>query len=205
MIYGDRVRLRCVERDDLPQFVKWLNDPEVRDGLATLYPLGMAEEERWFEENLKLEPARRALAIDALPGPDDLSAWPGSWSHIGGTGFHQVDWRNHWAELGIAIGSKESWNHGYGTDATRTMVRWAFQELNLNRVFVRVYEYNAGAIRCYQKVGFKPEGRLRQDRFHRGRYYDTLLMGLLRDEFTARFGSDAGEAGKTEPHPPRVL
>ena len=195
MIYGDRIRLRPVERDDLPEFVKWLNDPEVRDGLAAVFPLGLAEEEQWFEKNLEKEPALRAWAIDALPGPEDLAAWPGSWTHIGGAGFHQIDWRNHSGEIGIVIGSKENWNQGYGTETVKTLVRWGFYELNLNRIFMRVYEDNGRAIRCYEKVGFKPEGRLRQDRFHNGRYYDTLIMGLLRSEFAARHGSSTAAKG----------
>jgi RimJ/RimL family protein N-acetyltransferase len=104
------------------------------------------------------------------------------WTHIGTTGFHQVDWKNRTAELGIVIGDKEWWGRGYGTDAVRALARWALDELALNRLWLRVYEDNARAIHSYEKVGFKVEGRLRQDRFHGGRYFDTVVMGLLRDE-----------------------
>ena len=62
-------------------------------------------------------------------------------------------------------------------------MRWGFREQNLNRIFLRVFEDNPAAIRCYEKVGFRLEGRLRQDRYQDGRYLDTLVMGLLRDEF----------------------
>ena len=184
MVYGDGVRLRSIERDDLPRFVQWLNDPETRQGLAVRFPMGMAEEEHWFEENLKAEPGLRALALDAhaeSPAP----AATANWTHIGGTGFHKIDWGDRWGEIGILIGNKEYWNRGYGTEATRTLVRWGFDGLNLNRIWLRVYEDNARAIRCYEKVGFRIEGRLRQDRFRDGRYLDTIIMAILRDEFRA--------------------
>lgn len=182
MIHGERVRLRRVEREDLPRFVEWLNDPEVRDHLAAFHPLSLAQEERWFESTLALDPACQPFAIEAKSGPEKLETGPTPWTHVGGLGFHQVDWKNRTAEFGIVIGHKAFWGSGYGTDATRAFVGWGFRVLNLNRVSLRVYEDNTRAIRAYQKVGFLVEGRLRQDRFHAGRYMDTLVMGLLKDE-----------------------
>ena len=175
VIYGGRVRLRRIERSDLPRFASWLNDPEVRDGLAAFYPMSLAQEEAWFESNLKLEPASQPFALEARVGGADFA-------HIGGLGFHQIDWRNRTGEVGIFIGEKALWGRGFGTEAMRALVAWGFQELNLHRVQLRVYEDNARAIRSYEKLGFKLEGRLRQDRFHQGRYFDTLMMGLLRGE-----------------------
>jgi RimJ/RimL family protein N-acetyltransferase len=182
VIFGQRVRLRRVEREDLPRFVAWLNDPEVRRHLALVYPMSAANEEAWFEAQLKAEPAVQPYAVDvrasstAAAGPDP------AWTHVGGAGFHSVDWPSRCAELGIVLGSKESWGQGYGTDATRALVAWGFQELNLNRVWLRVFEDNPRGIRCYEKVGFRVEGRLRQDRFREGGYLDTIIMGVLRGE-----------------------
>jgi diamine N-acetyltransferase len=174
MIVGQRVRLRRIERDDLPRFVAWLNDPEVRDHLALYHPMGLADEERWFEDQLRLEPALRPLCIEAQEG--------GLWVPIGSLGLHQVDWKHRWGELGIVIGDKAWWGRGFGTDAVRTFVDWCFDELNLNRFFLRVFESNERARHVYRKLGFRDEGRLRQDRFHAGRYEDTVVMGILRDE-----------------------
>lgn len=182
MLNGERVRLRRVERPDLPRFAEWLNDPEVREGLASIYPLSQAQEEEWYAASLRLEPACQPFAIDARVIPEP-SAGPDVWTHIGGVGFHQIDWRNRVGEVGIVIGDKAFWGQGHGTDAMRALVRWGFLVLNLHRVFLKVYEDNARAIRSYEKVGFTQEGRLRKDRFHDGRYFDTFVMGLLREEF----------------------
>ncbi len=178
MLRGDRVRLRRIERSDLPSLVAWLNDPEVRQHLALVYPMSQVQEEAWFEEQLKAEPAAQPFAIEARRARGDSQEW----ALLGAAGLHQVDWRNRWAELGLFLGDKSRWGDGLGTEATRVLVRWAFDTLNLNRVFLRVYADNARAIHCYEKVGFRPEGRLRQDRFQEGRYVDTVIMGLLREE-----------------------
>ena len=99
MIYGERIRLRAVEREDIPRFVEWLNDPEVIAGLLINLPMASWDETRWFE-NLANRPAEeRPLALDAVQ-PD------GSWKHIGNVGLHQIEWTNRAAEFGIFIGDK---------------------------------------------------------------------------------------------------
>ena len=177
MILGAKTRLRPIERDDLPRFVAWFADPEVRDGLALYLPMSLAQEEQWFEDILKRERETQPFAIEAQT--------PEGWLHVGSTGFHEIDWHHRHAEFGIAIGEKRFWSQGYGTDTTRTMVGFGFGELNLERIFLRVFEDNARAIRCYEKFGFKHEGRLRRDRFHNGQYSDTLIMGILHQEWQA--------------------
>jgi RimJ/RimL family protein N-acetyltransferase len=180
MIIGRRVRLRPVEEEDLPRFVSWLADPEVRRHLALYHPMGMEQERRWFEANVTAGDTQ-AWSIDCRAVPST----PEVWQHIGSCGFHAIDWRNRVGELGILIGAKDYWGQGYGTDATRTLVRWGFGTLNLNRIFLKVFADNARAIRCYEKVGFQLEGRLRQDNFDNGAYRDTLVMGILREEYSA--------------------
>ncbi len=178
MILGQRVRLRPVEKDDLPRYVKWFSDPDVRTNLDQYAPISQGQEEKWYERNLTAGDAQ-AWAIDAQPA--DMAVGP--WVHIGGCGFHSIDSRNRHAELGIFIGARDYWNRGYGTDAVQTLVGWGFYTLNLHRVFLRVFADNGRAIRAYEKAGFVPEGRLRQDNFSAGAYRDTLLMGLLRSEW----------------------
>jgi len=176
MILGQRVRLRPVEKDDLPRYVKWFADPEVRANLALYMPLSQGQEERWYDRNLAAGDTQ-AWALDAQPA--DMAVGP--WVHIGGCGFHSIEWRHRSGEVGIVIGARDYWGRGYGTDAMQTLVAWGFYTLNLNRIHLRVYADNARAIRCYEKVGFQLEGRLRQDNFHNGAYRDTLLMAVLRE------------------------
>ena len=175
MIYGDRIRLRAVTRSDLPQFVEWLNDPEVRAGLLTYLPLSIENEENWFENMIKSPAVQHPMVIEVRSGEE--------WKMIGDCGFHIIDWRNRSAEIGIFIGEKSYWNQGYGTEVMRLLLKHGFNTLNLNRIALEVFETNRRAIRTYEKAGFVHEGRRRQDIFQEGRFIDVLLMSVLRSEW----------------------
>jgi len=177
MILGKKTRLRAIERGDILRFVKWLNDPEVRRYLAMYMPLSQAEEEKWFERQLE-DQNSKVFAIETEEGV-----------HIGNVGLHNIDWKNRKAILGIFIGEKEYWGQGYGSDAIRALLGFAFREMSLHRVYLSVYDYNERAIRCYEKCGFRHEGRLRKAHFSDGRYHDELMVGILREEFEELNGS----------------
>ena len=87
--------------------------------------------------------------------------------------------------VAIAVGERDYWSHGYGTDAMRIMLRYAFMELNLRRVGLIVFEYNPRAIRSYEKAGFSHEGRVRGAMQRDGKRWDFLYMGILREEWLA--------------------
>ncbi|MBN1267804.1 MAG: GNAT family N-acetyltransferase [Anaerolineales bacterium] len=177
MILGERIRLRAVEQDDLERYVTWFNDPEVRKHLEMILPMSSADEEDWYQNMRKSPPAERAFAIDIRDG--------NGWTHIGSCSFLHVDQINSLAEIGISIGEKKQWGKGYGTEVVRLLLKVAFETLNLNRVYLRVYEKNMRGIRTYEKAGFVLEGRLREARFSEGSYQDVLIMGVLRSEWTA--------------------
>ena len=147
MIYGDRIRLVAIEREDLPLFVKWLNDPEVREGILMYLPMSMAQEERWFEKMLERPLDEQPLNIEAKEGD--------GWVKIGNMGFFNFNHHTRSAEVGIMLGNKDYWNKGYGTEAMTLLLKHGFETLNLNRIMLQVYEDNPRAIRCYESMGFK--------------------------------------------------
>ena len=171
MIYGDKTRLRRIEREDIPTFVRWFGDPAVRDFLMINRPISKAEEEKWFERQLE-DQSGELFAIETEDG-----------THIGNIGLHDIDHTHRNAELGIVIGEKTYWSQGYGSDAIRTLLRFAFHEMNLHRVYLRVYQDNARGIRAYQKCGFQHEGTMREAIFRKNKYHDLLIMGILCREF----------------------
>ena len=182
MILGERVRLRPVEREDLPRFVRWFGDPEVRAGLSVHLGFSLAGEERWFEQVLQRPTDEQPLAIDVRTGRDQ-------WEHIGSAGYHGIDWRNRSAEIGIVIGEKRYWNQGLGTEVVHLLLQHGFETLNLRRVFLRVFEDNPRAQRAYEKAGFVLEGRLRQAEYRRGTYRDVRLYSVLQEEWAKRAAS----------------
>ena len=98
-----------------------------------------------------------------------------------------LDHKSHGeAWVGIGIGARDDWGKGYGTDAMETVLRYAFEELNLHRVSLDVFENNPRARRSYVKAGFSVEGRERQALHRDGRRSDIIVMGILRDEWRQR-------------------
>jgi len=178
VIYGDRVRLRAVERDDVKFFYDWVNDPDVADGIALYLPQSQQDEERWFEEHSNRDQHLKPFSIDMR---EDTR-----WKLIGNCIVFKIDWVASWGELGIMIGDKTCWGKGYGTEVMNLLLRHCFVTLNLNRVQLRVFSRNARARRTYEKVGFIEEGSLRQAGYKQGKYDDVIVMGILRSEWQSK-------------------
>lgn len=178
MIYGDRIRFRRAERSDLPTFISWINDPDVRAGISTYLPMSMAQEEKWFEKMLERHQDEQSLVIEVKEGE--------TWVTIGNCGFFEFDRRVRSAEFGILIGEKSYWNQGYGTEVTKMALKLAFTTLNLHRVMLRVLATNPGAIRAYEKSGYVHEGTYRDAEFLDGKYVDLHVMSVLRPEWQQR-------------------
>jgi len=176
MMEGKLVRLRPLEPGDLERAYAWMNDPEVTYSLGRRYPIPRAEEERWLREAASANSFTNGLhlAIETKEG-----------MLIGSIDLRNTNPEDRRAALGIVIGEPEYWSKGYGADAIMTVLRFAFHQMNLNRVSLEAFESNERALACYRKCGFREEGRLRQDRFKHGRYWDTIVMGVLREEFEA--------------------
>lgn len=174
MLYGKDLRLRAIEREDVPRFVRWLNDPDVRQFLLMHQPLSRAQEERWFEGQLSRSD-ELILAIEVREGRE--------WVHIGNVGLHRLDLKNRTAVLGIVIGEKDFWGRGFGREAIRVLLCYAFLELGLHRVELETFSSNVRALRCYEAVGFKKVGVRRQAFFRDGAFHDVIIMDLLAEEF----------------------
>jgi RimJ/RimL family protein N-acetyltransferase len=108
---------------------------------------------------------------------------------IGDVDLDGMRWSCRDCYVGIGIDDREFWGKGFGTDAMRLALRYAFTELDLQRVTLNVFEYNPRAIRSYEKVGFKHEGRQRFVIHRDGRRWDILYMGILKTEWLAVNGS----------------
>ena len=175
MLYSNRLRLRASEREDIPAFVNWLNDPEVRQHLLAGYPFSRAHEEKWFQAMVEGDKAEQVLVIEIKT--------PSGWKAIGTTGFSDIDWLNRSAEVGIAIGEKDEWGKGYGRDTMKLLLRQGFNHMNLHRIFLRVHSDNLRGIKAYENAGFKHEGMHREGIFRDGVYRDLLLMSVLRSEW----------------------
>ncbi len=170
MIEGRLVRLRAFEPADIALAHERINDPEVTYHLARRYPLSRSSVAEFFEGEVSFTNPKFAietLADRRLIGACDLR-----------TDSPEV----RMANLGIVISDKTVWGQGYGTDAMRVLCRFGFEEMNLHRIDLFVHADNPRAIHLYEKLGFVTEATLRDGWYQRGRYHDTIMMGLLRGE-----------------------
>ena len=172
---GQLVKLAVTDLDtDTLLMSQWENNAELDRLLDTApaYLRTHKETKQWLQENLDemCTFMIRTLADDRSIGFIDLS------------GFN---WATGDAWVGIGLGEQSNWGHGYGTDAMKVILRYAFEELNLQRVSLTVFEYNPRGIRSYEKAGFKIEGRARKVVNRSGQRWDIIFMGILRSEWEA--------------------
>ena len=171
MLHGDRVTLRALEAGDASIMWLWYQDREFSTLDGNRYGTSLPPLEEFVRSLGSPSFADVSLGIEDERG-----------TLIGVVRLKRGAAEDRNADFGIAI-ERNSWNRGYGTDATRTILRFAFTEMNLHRVSLGVLEYNARARRCYEKCGFREEGRVREHRFHDGRWHDQIIMGILQHEF----------------------
>jgi [ribosomal protein S5]-alanine N-acetyltransferase len=171
---GSLVYLRPLERADLNErYLSWLNDPEVTHYLETgVFPTTMLDLEKFYQ-SVTGTPNQVLLAI-----VDKATN-----THVGNIKLGPINWVHRRSPLGILVGDKKSWGKGIGSEAMRLMVEYGFRRLNLHRIYLAVFVENEAGVRLYEKVGFKVEGRFRDDMFQDGQYKDRLWMGLLRTEY----------------------
>lgn len=173
MFESPHISLRPYEKKDIKDILLYINDPEVRKFLVpgTPFPMDELAEEKWIEKQ-SAETEVKSFAIILKE----------TMKYMGGCGINQLDWKNRVATVGIFLG-KPFWNQGYGTEALRVLIDFIFMEMNIHKVKLNVYSFNKRGIRCYEKLGFKIEGVLREEIFREGQYHDELIMGILFAEW----------------------
>jgi RimJ/RimL family protein N-acetyltransferase len=177
LLHSTRVRLTALTPDDLPTIARWHEDAEFQRlyDARPARPRSEAELGRWLEE-LQNDKNTIAFAVRPLDG-DGI---------IGTVELDGILWAHGVCGIGIAIGDRANWGKGYGSDATRLALSFAFDELNLHRVTATVFSYNERSIALLEKLGFQREGTYREFLQRDGRRYDMLLYGLLNREWRSQ-------------------
>lgn len=171
-LIGERLFLSPIRIEDADKFCQWLSDAELAINLTNFekqFPLQHEEAllNRMIKENTQI--------FSIVLNEDEKL--------IGSCSLFDIDQADRKAELGIMIGDKSCWDKGYGSESVELILDYGFNILNLNNIYLKVFDYNARALQCYKKVGFKLIGHHRQARIIMGRKYDEILMDILAEEF----------------------
>lgn len=166
-ICGKSVFLSPPLVEDYKTYTKWLNDIEVARGIHQYQKTISYENEKDF-----LEKFVRGQYNYAIVKNDNTL--------IGTCALSEVDLIDGVATLGIFIGEKDNRNKGYGSEAINLLVDYGFKHLNLRNIMLKVYEFNKGAIKCYEKCGFETIGIRTKSHYFDGKYYDEIFMQKIR-------------------------
>jgi RimJ/RimL family protein N-acetyltransferase len=178
MLRGEKIWLRSIEPSELVEGVEQVNDAEIAHFAGFKTPLTRAGAER-FSQKLVKQPGQAPswMIFNIVP--------LGEKKGIGTVGFRDIDHLNGSAELTILLDDRRLLGKGFGTDAVNAVCDFGFGELRLERIMLRVFDYNARAIRSYEKAGFQTDALTRKSRFHRGVHHDVLVMSIIRDDWLA--------------------
>ena len=170
-LIGERIYLSPRNNEDIEKFTEWLNDFEITDYIGrSAYIVTLEGEKQYLEENLNKNYNFFIITLNE----DKL---------IGTVGLEHYDAINRTATLGIFIGDKDYRNEGYGTEAIKMVLDYGFNYLNLNNIKLDLMSFNERALKCYTKCGFKEYGRRRNCKYINGKYYDSIEMDILANEF----------------------
>ena len=165
-----KVTLRKFELADIPNKVKWINDPANNTFLHYDLPLEEEKTRKWFENNYQ-----RADRYDAVIEADGVPC--------GLIGLLGIDEKNRKAEFYISMGEVSYKGNGVSTEAGKQLLQYAFERLNLNRVYLYTESGNIPAQKLFEKIGFIREGVIRNDLFSRGKYVDRIAYGMCKEDF----------------------
>ena len=178
-LIGDRIYLapKGISEEEIEKFTEWMNDFQVTDYTGRTSQITTYGGEKQYLENAVKDANNRSFNIVEIE-TDKL---------IGTVGLEHFNWVERSAVLGIFIGEKDFRSNGYGTEAIKIILEYGFKYLNLHSVKLHVFSFNKRAKRCYEKCGFKEVGKSREDVFINGKWYDTIIMDILENEFEGEY------------------
>ncbi len=170
-IIGNKISLATVDVNEADLFASLVNDKTIGRNTGGWHYNFSYKAEVDFLSNIKSSDHNYAIVIKETN------------ETIGMIGLKDIDYKNQNCMFGVFIGNDKDRGKGYGFEAISLMCDYTFNYLNINNISLHVYSFNEYAKKCYEKVGFKEVGRLRQAYFCDGKRHDTIIMDLLRDEF----------------------
>jgi RimJ/RimL family protein N-acetyltransferase len=184
MLLGKKVTLREIQREDLDTMLVWRNDPALRINFREFRALTALNQERWFDTIVTSSPNHLSFAIEINK---ELAGY---------AGLNYINWQLRSGEFGIYLapeGRRYSYRgKGNGKEALLLLLEYGFQEVGLHKIWAEVFSFN-NALNFYEKLGFIRDGVLRDNCFYNGRYYASVLVSMLEDEYRLHYCTEQEE------------
>jgi len=172
-IQGDIIDLVPLNSEHINLYAKWKNNPNVRIYARYIIPQTVEDMKKFFE------PSK-----DKIKREINFEIWHKKTKKPIGTGIVSgIDWYGQTASLGLIIGEPEYWGQKIGEEATGLMVKYAFNELNLYKIYAGINTANIGSWRCAEKNGFIREATFKKDSYVNGKYFDTYIYSLFKADW----------------------
>ncbi|RKJ68109.1 GNAT family N-acetyltransferase [Roseburia sp. 1XD42-69] len=172
IIQGSNIKLVPIDEHDTSNVIRWRNN--VRDKFISRDLFTIESHTKWLNEVVKRGKAAQFIIETKQDGK------------VGSVFLKDIDKNNQKAEFGIFIGESSAWGKGYGSEAAKLIIQYGFERLQLHKIMLRVFSENSHAIRSYEKAGFVQEGYLKDEVFLDGRYYDVILMRIVRTDYVKK-------------------
>lgn len=177
MFENKMIKLRKLSANDYTTYHDWRNDIEVMETTSPQLDIYTLEETEQYISAIVSQSTAKGYLIE----------YKETEQTVGIVSLINIDYKNRSAECIIDIGVKDMWGKGIGTAAISLILEFAFNELNLHRVYLQVFSFNERAIKLYEKMGFIHEGKFRQALYRMGKWHDIVIMGILKDEYHKHF------------------
>ena len=168
----DTIYIRILEESDIPTTTKWMNDAEISDAMGYLPAFSLHSQTEWFKR-IDSDKTRYIFAICKNDNDE----------HIGNVGLGNIDYIHRHCQFSIFIFDLKNRHKGSGIEATKLALEFAFDKLNMNKVYLRTSERFVSAIALYEKLGFVKEGIMRQHYYSNGKFEDKIMYSMLKSEF----------------------
>ncbi|WP_179337521.1 MULTISPECIES: GNAT family N-acetyltransferase [Winogradskyella] len=176
MIKGEKVGLRALEREDLKYLRDWRNKEDFRRNFREVRELSLTDQEKWFESIQNTKHINFMFTIVDLESNEP----------IGAAGLLYINWINRSADFSFYIGKDDIYidDKDASLEAVNLLIKYGFNNLNLNKIWMELYEFDTKKIDIFtKKFNFKQDGLLRENCFEDGKYWDSYLISLLSKDF----------------------
>jgi RimJ/RimL family protein N-acetyltransferase len=170
-IHGEKVIIRSLELEDMDFLLETINDPVMESlVIGWSFPISKIQQKLWYEKVILDNTNHRfAITLNSII--------------IGIATITKIDWKNRSAYHGIKLGNNTPKGQGIGTDSVFAIMKYAFEELQLNRLGGSMLKHNTASIKLYEKCGWKQEGVARQSIFKNNQYHDEILVSILKEDY----------------------